>query len=96
MDVPMELDPEHVAWSKRLWESLDEGQEWMIPRSGTRFRKEGDTLVHIGGFDTEGLFEAIQVGHHFAAFGVKLESRPELLPVEDDSPVPLDGTRRFS
>ncbi len=36
------LDPNHVAWSRNLFNSLNEGGAWGVPRSGLIFNKHGE------------------------------------------------------
>lgn len=38
-EIPM-LDPEHVAWCRRLWTMLTDGGSWGLPNSGLIFRKD--------------------------------------------------------
>lgn len=39
------LDPGHVTWCRSLFDTLNEGGVWGVPRSGLIFRKDGDALV---------------------------------------------------
>jgi len=39
------LNPDHVAWCRRLFDSLADGGTWAIPRNGLIFRRRGDRLV---------------------------------------------------
>jgi hypothetical protein len=41
------LDPDGVAWCKKLLNSLNDHGVWGVPRSGLMFQRQGDMLVLI-------------------------------------------------
>jgi len=57
-----------IRWSIQLWESLFPNKTWVIPRSGTVFRRDNDRLVFIEGSEQE--YE--QVKPYFEAIGVEV------------------------
>lgn len=74
-------DPGHVEWCRRLWESMNEGAVWGIPRTGLIFKKLGPeaklvliTRVDPGSPEFRALQEEDLEGtrEHFAEFGVEV------------------------
>jgi hypothetical protein len=62
------MNPEHIAWSRKTFDSLNEGGVWGIPRSGLMFRRRGDTLV---------LFEAMPWSEGMPITGTQLIEQQE-------------------
>lgn len=90
----MTLDPQHVAWCRRLFESLNEGGVWGVPRSGLQFRRRDDKLVLTQRMPhdkkmsmSEGELQEYQhqdyldIKEHFEAAGIPVSS--ELAPDMD-------------
>lgn len=68
------MEQDHVAWCKNLWNMLNEGGTWTIPRSGLIFMKHDGALHMIGaiepGVDALADFEATK--EHFEAAGIEV------------------------
>jgi hypothetical protein len=43
----IDLDPNHIAWCRYLFDTMSEGCVWTIPSSGMRLVKRGHVLVLI-------------------------------------------------
>lgn len=48
-----QLNPEHVAWSRQLFNTLSDGGAWAIPRSGLIFNRRGSTLALVASMPHE-------------------------------------------
>jgi hypothetical protein len=40
------MNPDHIAWCKRMFAMMAEGGIWGVPRSGLIFTRRGDKLVN--------------------------------------------------
>jgi hypothetical protein len=77
------LDPAHIAWSRRQFDIMAEGAIWGVPRSGMIFQRRGDTLVliecmpHMNGMPVtpaqlaeQQQYEYEAIAEHFTAAGI--------------------------
>lgn len=62
------MSEDFSRWCRGMWETLNEGMVWIIPRSETVFQRQGDRLVFIEGTDAE--FDAVKT--HFEPIGVEV------------------------
>lgn len=63
------LNPAHLKWCRNLWERMNDGATWIVPRSNSVLTRHGHRLEFQG--DDEWEFNAMKV--HFEAIGVPVE-----------------------
>lgn len=84
---PRGLDPDHIRWSRIHFDSMREGADWLIPRSGLVFRKKEGTLVLVEG---QNEVEYRVISAHFEAAGI-----PVIRHIPASGPIqPVDSKRR--
>jgi len=75
------LNQEHINWCSALWNGMNEGAEWIVPRSMSKLVKREGKLYFRGTDDNE--FAGMHL--HFAAIGievVRVELGPNDLAIE--------------
>lgn len=71
------MKTEYVNWCRQLFDSLNDGGKWIVPRSGLVYRKLGDSLhliERLPDYDEslqESDVNAIAV--HFGAAGISVQ-----------------------
>ena len=69
-----ELNQDHVAWSRTVFNVMKEGATWAVPRSGLVFQRKGNGLVLVSPEkDAMSQFQRDDfkiIAIHFAAAGV--------------------------
>lgn len=86
------MEPSHIAWMKRLFQSLNDGGMWGIPRSGLAFRRDGEAMVlasftptdspHIMAAQQE---EFRQVQQHLAASNIEVRDETGLMLLDPNA-----------
>lgn len=68
------MQKEHVKWSRSLFDSLNDGGIWLVPRSGLVYRRLGNELhlvERLADFDeSEQESDVAEIAAHFGAAGV--------------------------